>query len=246
MSPVGSGFRSRCRQYPGLVNCTTIDWFQTWPADALQEVATKFLEHVNLDEERQRTAIAKVFSTTHLSVIDSSARMIDELKRYNYVTPTNYLELVKGYIALLAEKRKELGDQRGKLSNGLEKLEESREQVETMSKELEIKKVVVAKAQKDCEELLVQIVGERRQADEQKKTVEADSERIGKEEKECLAIAADAEADLAVAMPALEKAMLEVDKLDKGSITEVKAYSKPPALVETCLSCVMIYFGKGT
>ena len=246
MSPVGSGLRSRCRMYPGLVNCTTIDWFQTWPADALEEVATKFLENVALDDESQRKNIAKVFSGTHLSVIDSSARMIVELKRYNYVTPTNYLELVKGYLALLAEKRKELGDQRNKLSNGLQKLEESREQVESMSKELEVKKVVVAKSQKDCEELLVQIVGERRQADEQKKTVEADSERIGKEEKECLAIAADAEADLAVAMPALEKAMLEVEKLDKGSITEVKAYAKPPALVETCMSCVMIYFGKAT
>ena len=40
--------------------------------------------------------------------------------------------------------------------------------------------------------------------------MEADSERIGKEAIECNAIAADAEADLAVAMPALEKAMAEV------------------------------------
>lgn len=39
---------------------------------------------------------------------------------------------------------------------------------------------------------------------------------------ECQVIADDAEADLAVAMPALEKAMLEVDKLDKTSITEVR------------------------
>lgn len=38
---------------------------------------------------------------------------------------------------------------------------------------------------------------------------------------ECQVIADDAQADLAVAMPALEKAMLEVDKLDKTSITEV-------------------------
>lgn len=38
---------------------------------------------------------------------------------------------------------------------------------------------------------------------------------------ECQVIADDAQADLAVAMPALEKAMMEVDKLDKTSITEV-------------------------
>ena len=64
-----------------------------------------------------------------------------ELKRHNYVTPTNYLELVKGYNTLLEEKRSELGDSANKLGNGLAKLEESRLQVEKMSVELEKKKV---------------------------------------------------------------------------------------------------------
>jgi len=27
MSPVGDAFRSRCRLFPSLVNCCTIDWF---------------------------------------------------------------------------------------------------------------------------------------------------------------------------------------------------------------------------
>lgn len=52
--------------------------------------------------------------------------------------------------------------------------------------------------------------------------VEQESERIGKDAMECQVIADDAQADLAVAMPALERAMAEVDKLDKTSITEVK------------------------
>jgi dynein heavy chain len=61
---------------------------------------------------------------------------------------------------------------------------------------------------------------------------------------ECKAISDDAEADLAIAMPALERAMEEVDKLDKGAISEVKAYTKPPTLVETVLQAVMIFMGK--
>ena len=121
-----------------------------------------------------------------------------ELRRYNYVTPTNYLELVKGYRALLAEKSSELGSSANKLANGLAKLEDAKQQVETLSKELEVKKVIVAQSQKDCEDLLVQIVSERRIADEQKKQVEADSERIGLEAAECKAISDDAEADLAM------------------------------------------------
>jgi dynein heavy chain len=40
--------------------------------------------------------------------------------------------------------------------------------------------------------------------------VETDSARIAKEEIECQAIATDAQADLDVALPALERAMAEV------------------------------------
>jgi dynein heavy chain len=38
VSPIGDSLRNRCRMYPGLVNCTTIDWFHTWPAEALQVI----------------------------------------------------------------------------------------------------------------------------------------------------------------------------------------------------------------
>jgi dynein heavy chain len=244
MSPIGETLRNRCRMYPGFVNCTTIDWFHTWPAEALQEVAMKFLAQVEFTEEEFRVKISAVFADMHISVINASSRMLLELKRYNYVTPTNYLELVKGYRALLAEKSTELGSAANKLANGLAKLESAREQVATLSKELEVKKVVVAQSQKDCEDLLVQIVSERRVADEQRKQVEADSERISHEAAECKAISDDAEADLAIAMPALERAMEEVEKLDKSSVSEVKAYTKPPQLVETVLQAVMILFGK--
>ena len=244
MSPIGESLRNRCRMYPGLVNCTTIDWFHTWPAEALQEVALKFLIQVHFPEDIYRQKISTIFSDIHLSVINISARMLLERKRYNYVTPTNYLELVKGYRTLLSEKSGELENSANKLANGLAKLEGAKAQVETLSKELEVKKVVVAKSQRECEDLLVKIVSERRVADDQRKQVEADSQRIGLEAVECKAISDDAEADLAIAMPALEKAMEEVDQLDKSAISEVKAYSKPPELVETVMKAVMTLFQK--
>lgn len=34
-SPIGDSFRTRVRNFPSLVNCTTIDWFSEWPKDAL-------------------------------------------------------------------------------------------------------------------------------------------------------------------------------------------------------------------
>lgn len=42
-------------------------------------------------------ATAEIFSIIHDSVSKASVKMLLEMKRYNYVTPTNYLELVTGY-----------------------------------------------------------------------------------------------------------------------------------------------------
>lgn len=44
MSPVGEVLRTRCRNFPGLVNNTVIDWFEPWPEQALRSVATVFLK----------------------------------------------------------------------------------------------------------------------------------------------------------------------------------------------------------
>lgn len=47
MNPIGDDFRNRLRQYPALINCTTIDWFHEWPREALLEVANKYIADVN-------------------------------------------------------------------------------------------------------------------------------------------------------------------------------------------------------
>ena len=48
MSPIGEVLKTRCRNFPGLVNNTSIDWFTAWPKQALQAVASQFLAEVRL------------------------------------------------------------------------------------------------------------------------------------------------------------------------------------------------------
>ena len=73
------------------------------------------------------------------------------------------------FTRLLYEKRKEIGDAANKLKNGLSKIDDTRTKVEAMSVELEEAKTKVAQFQKQCEEYLVVIVGQKREADEQQK-----------------------------------------------------------------------------
>lgn len=69
------------------------------------------------------------------------------------------------------EKRKELGDSANKLISGLSKIVETRVKVEEMSKTLEENKSKAAKFQKECEDYLVVLVGQKREADEQAKVI---------------------------------------------------------------------------
>ena len=51
MSPVGETLKTRCRNFPGLVNNVSIDWFTAWPKQALHAVASQFLAEVSLRME---------------------------------------------------------------------------------------------------------------------------------------------------------------------------------------------------
>ena len=51
MSQIGDQLRHRCRNFPGLVNNTVIDWFTEWPKDALLEVSTSLLLNAGVPEE---------------------------------------------------------------------------------------------------------------------------------------------------------------------------------------------------
>ena len=71
----------------------------------------------------------------------------------------------------------------------MSKLDETQEQVAQMSDVCEKKKVVVFQAKQDAEELLVQIIQDKRIADDQEKTVNAEAQKIGLEAQEANSIA---------------------------------------------------------
>ena len=122
-----------------------------------------------------------------------------------YLWCTLYFSLLTH--SLLEDKRKELGDSANKLRNGLGKLVDTKQKVELMSVELEQTKLQLATFQKECDDYLVIIVQQKRDAEEQEKTVAARSIKIAEEEGKCKVLAEAAQKDLDEALPALEEAM---------------------------------------
>ena len=50
-SPVGEAFRQRCKMFPSLVNCCTIDWFNEWPKEALYSVAKITMDELDVGKK---------------------------------------------------------------------------------------------------------------------------------------------------------------------------------------------------
>jgi dynein heavy chain len=231
MSPVGEAFRSRCRQFPSLINCCTIDWYMEWPAEALNSVSERFLSGIELGSDDVRQAVASMCVDIHVSVTKTSEAFYNELRRRFYVTPKSYLDLIHLYTSLLDEKRTKLGGARDRLLNGLQKLDETNALVAAMKIELgELQPVLKEKAAA-TEILLVQVAGDKEEAALVETAVAAEEAVATKQAEETKLIAASAQADLDEAMPALESAVKSLNALNKADIVEVKGFPKPPPLV---------------
>ena len=104
VSPVGEAFRRRLRTFPSLVNCTTIDWFLPWPEEALRSVAESLLKPIDLENEAKK-GIVDICVDMQERVSKLSTRYYQELRKYYYVTPTSYLELIGTFIRLLNKRK---------------------------------------------------------------------------------------------------------------------------------------------
>ncbi|CAK6963682.1 dynein axonemal heavy chain 7 [Scomber scombrus] len=242
MSPIGDAFRNRLRRFPALINCCTINWFQTWPGDALQAVACRFLEDVEMTDETREGCIT-MCQSFHMSTIELSHRFLTELQRYNYVTPTSYLELISTFKALLKTKRAEVMKLKRRYEVGLEKLESAADQVATMQVELEALQPQLLVASKEVDEMMVVIEHESIEVAEVEKVVKADEAVANAQAMAAKAIKDECDADLAVAMPILESALSALNTLTNQDITVVKSMKSPPPAVKLVMEAICILKG---
>ncbi|XP_044515237.1 dynein axonemal heavy chain 6 [Gracilinanus agilis] len=240
MSPVGEAFRSRCRMFPSLVNCCTIDWFVQWPREALLSVSKTFFLNVDLGSQEVKERLSLMCVDIHMSVTNMADRYYSELRRRYYTTPTSYLELINLYLLMLNEKRKQLVSARDRVKNGLTKLLETNVLVDKMKLDLSALEPVLKEKSKDVEALMAKLAVDQKQADQVRCVVQEDEAIAKVKAAETQAIADDAQRDLDEALPALDAANKALDSLDKADISEIRVFTKPPDMVMTVMEAISI------
>ncbi|MGH0177674.1 UNVERIFIED_CONTAM: hypothetical protein FKN15_074253 [Acipenser sinensis] len=151
MSPIGEVFRARLRQFPSLVTCCTIDWFNEWPSEALESVASSVLQEIPALESSPAVTEGLIHMCVeiHQMVARKSKQYLAELSRHNYITPKSYLELLSIFSKLIGMKKSELKSAKQRMKTGLDKLLRTAEDVAKMQEELEEMGPLLEEAAKD-------------------------------------------------------------------------------------------------
>ena len=240
-SPVGDLFRQRARKFPGIINCTAIDWFQEWPKDALVSVAQRFLEKIETGGRPEvRDNIAYHVAEVHSSVGQASLAYLKEEKRFNYTTPKSFLELIEFYKQLLAQRRADMFAGIERLDTGLNTLMRTNKDVEKLQEFLKEKKKEVEAKKAATDALLEEMGKQRSEAEAQQAIADVEKKKADAAAAEAKAIEEQCAGDLRVAKPALDAANDAVNCLDKASMTELKSFSKPPNGVDKVTTALLI------
>ncbi|XP_046432396.1 dynein beta chain, ciliary-like [Neodiprion fabricii] len=241
-SPVGATLRQRARQFPAIVNCTSINWFQDWPQQALESVSNKFLQECEDLPQNLRKPVSLFMSFVHTIVNETSKLYLQNEKRYNYTTPKSFLEQIALYSKLLASKTYDLNSMIVRLENGLTKLASCAIQADELKLTLAVQEVDLKKKNEIADKILAEVRAENTKA-EVEKAIATEEEanvaeikiKVAEKQKRC-------DEDLARAEPAIRQAEAALDTLNKGNLTELKSFGTPPDAVANVAQAVLVLF----
>lgn len=239
-SPVGPNLRVRARRFPALASCTVIDWFQPWPEQALASVGKKFLAHIDLGHADIAKAVEHFMPTAFIAVNKMCKKFAAAESKYVYTTPKSYLEMLALYTQILTKKREETQKGMLRLQNGIEKLERAANDVVELEANLKIMLESAEEKRKVAEEIAQNVQREKDVVEKENDNAKIEQDKVAEIQAEVAAKQTDASKDLALAEPALMRAMAALDSLDRKDLGNCKTMAKPPPGIEDIFGAVMV------
>jgi dynein heavy chain len=179
-----------------------------------------------MDEDVRENCVQMV-QIFHTSTQAQAKRFLKEKKRNYYITPTSYLEMIKAFQLLLAEKRKEVWTLKEKYANGYDIIIATEGKVGIMKQELLDLQPILEEKSKEVNESSAIVAEKKAAADVIAESVSKDRAFAQGEADVANGIKTDCDNELAKALPALEKARKALDAIEKKDIAEMKINNNP-------------------
>lgn len=244
MSPVGDTLRVRARKFPGILTCTSIDWFHEWPDDALIKVAKKKISELELYEEDENLVqvLSLITAEIHKSLKTANENYFKSERRYNYTTPKSYLELIDFFKLIVKLKNGEVDTQLKRLENGLGIVKQTSEYVANLKVEITEKTIEVNIEQEKTNKFLEVLVIEQAKIEKENELVSAATAKALEESEKAEKEMKEANAALAESEPIKVQAFHEAQLIDKNKLNEFKNQSKPSDRAVEIFKLIYIIF----
>ena len=161
MNPSNPDFSNRTASSPALFNRCVIDWFGEWSNNGLLQVAKEFTksldilpesftknmevhQHISPEDGKvtivdpKHEALCLLIVDIHNSVKEVNLKLMKSAKKFNYITPRDFLDMIKHFVELLHEKKEELEEQQYHLNVGLDKLRQTETAVIELQNQLSV------------------------------------------------------------------------------------------------------------
>lgn len=244
-SPVGSNFRSKCRQFPSLINCCTIDYFSKWPAEALLTVAETEIKKGFFDmDELLVKKLARVLTFINETAEKASVNFFNQFRRKCYMTPSNYIDMLKSYIKLLKEARHSMPQKIKKYETGLQKLSDTKKEIVELQEKILAFQPKLEQAREENKILLKDLEEKNAVAKDKEVLCEKEANDISQYRNTVNGMRIQCQQELNEALPALYAAQNAARNIDKSYISTVKTYNTVAKDIEMVLLALNLLFGR--
>lgn len=233
--------RSYLHTYPELAKYCTINWYETWPTDALTQIGSKYIEDINVNENI-KIDIIKACIKLYNNAQEISGEYYKETSRTIYIALSAFLHMLRLYTYLLPKQQKDIVARRNRYLAGLGKLKLAAQQVEKMKAMLTMLKPQLELSAQQTMITMKEVENENITVERATVLVQKEEEIANKKAEIAGRLKMECEADLAVAIPILEDAVGALNTLKPTDITLVKAMKNPPDTVKLVMAavCVML------
>lgn len=263
MNPSTEGLKDRASTSPALFNRCVVNWFGDWSDEALYQVGKQFTSKLDIDQVEykpepdrfpytfnlsealtHRVAINNAFVYVHQTLHKMYERMRKRNQRVTYITPRHYLDFINHFVKLYHEKCFELQEEQRHLTVGLNRINETVEQVEEMQSSLKIKSAELEAKNREAQSKMENIIQNREEARQRTKESEELQQALRAQETIIVEKRKVVMEDLSKVEPAVKEAQQAVQSIKKQNLIEVRSMTNPPAPVKLAMESICLLLGE--
>jgi dynein heavy chain 1 len=175
----------------------------------------------------------------HCSVRNLNLSLQKSAKKFNFITPRDFLDFIKHFVDLQHEKKTELSELQEHLEIGIQKLKNTEKSVQELGDTLKQYDMKLIAQKKHVKEKMDALTKESQKVNNKKEVAETTKVKLEEKQEFVSERKVIVETDLGKAEPALVAALASVQGVKSSDITELQRYAKPPERVRIALEPVV-------